>query len=316
MRDEISDSHLQGFRRLREHGISGDDLRPWIARARAVTVETFLDQVRWVEAARAGWCANGHRNFAAGRPDPPSPSGPPSFTEWIRIRAEWNLRPDLLAWIACGWQISARGGIEPPPPGPVGSEIGEAGRVAAPGANPLGPSSVPNPLVPSLSEPATRTQRLFAPQSVARELTLALEAVRAIHGSALPDWWCLEVMMLHVRRDWARESNWARTRTEHYEIFARDGFRCTAPGCRSRRNLQAHHIAFRSQGGSDDPSNLTTLCAACHQFALHTAQALKVRGRAPHRLVWEMGRETGPDGRERPWRRFVGEFRREKMAQR
>jgi 5-methylcytosine-specific restriction endonuclease McrA len=119
-------------------------------------------------------------------------------------------------------------------------------------------------------------------------------------------------MMLHVRRDWARESNWARTRTEHYEIFARDGFRCTSPGCRSRRNLQAHHIAFRSRGGSDDPSNLTTLCAACHQFALHTAQTLRVRGRAPHRLVWEMGRETGPDGHERPWRRFVGEFRREK----
>jgi hypothetical protein len=126
-----------------------------------------------------------------------------------------------------------------------------------------------------------------------------VEVVRSMLQPALPAWWCLEYMMLCVRRDWARESRWAGRRTEHYEIFERDGFRCTSPGCRSSRNLQAHHIRFRSQGGGDEPSNLTTLCAACHQFAVHRAGVLRVKGQAPHRLVWRMGRTT-----------YVGEFRR------
>jgi len=48
-------------------------------------------------------------------------------------------------------------------------------------------------------------------------------------------------------------------------VFERDGYRCTVPGCTSQRNLHAHHVLFRSAGGSDDLANLTTLCAAHHQ---------------------------------------------------
>jgi len=33
---------------------------------------------------------------------------------------------------------------------------------------------------------------------------------------------------------------------------------------RSSQNLQVHHKTFRSQQGSDDDSNLITLCAGCH----------------------------------------------------
>ena len=43
-------------------------------------------------------------------------------------------------------------------------------------------------------------------------------------------------------------------------ILHRDGGACTADGCQSRYRLQPHHITPRSQGGSHDPSNLTTLC--------------------------------------------------------
>jgi hypothetical protein len=43
-------------------------------------------------------------------------------------------------------------------------------------------------------------------------------------------------------------------------ILHRDGGACTADGCRSRYRLQPHHIIPRSQGGTHDPSNLTTLC--------------------------------------------------------
>ena len=32
-------------------------------------------------------------------------------------------------------------------------------------------------------------------------------------------------------------------------VYARAGWRCTAPGCTSRRNLEDHHLVHRSRGG-------------------------------------------------------------------
>jgi len=43
-------------------------------------------------------------------------------------------------------------------------------------------------------------------------------------------------------------------------VLHRDGGACTADGCQSRYRLQPHHITPKSQGGSHDPANLTTLC--------------------------------------------------------
>lgn len=34
--------------------------------------------------------------------------------------------------------------------------------------------------------------------------------------------------------------------------------------CMERRNLHCHHIKRRSQGGSDDASNLLVVCQRCH----------------------------------------------------
>jgi len=48
----------------------------------------------------------------------------------------------------------------------------------------------------------------------------------------------------------------------------RDGG-CTIAGCRSRYRLQPHHIRPRSQGGSHDPDNLTTLCWYHHHVVIH-----------------------------------------------
>ena len=115
--------------------------------------------------------------------------------------------------------------------------------------------------------------------------------------------------MLHVRREWAEQNAHARRNTENYDIYERDGFRCTAPGCTSRRELHAHHIHFAAHGGPDDPSNLTTLCRACHLFAVHQAGIIRLHGQAPDRITWEMGFETAPDGTTRPRRTFRGEFR-------
>ena len=52
-------------------------------------------------------------------------------------------------------------------------------------------------------------------------------------------------------------------------IMHHDGGACTVDGCRSRYRLQPHHIKPRSQGGSHDPSNLTTLCWFHHHVVVH-----------------------------------------------
>ena len=84
-----------------------------------------------------------------------------------------------------------------------------------------------------------------------------------------------------------------KIRREH-RVFERDGWRCQAPGCFSRRNLQAHHIQFRSHGGSDDQENLVTICWSCHLHGIHERR-LKVTGKAPDGLTWEVGcRSDGP----------------------
>ena len=47
------------------------------------------------------------------------------------------------------------------------------------------------------------------------------------------------------------------------QVLRRDGWQCQV--CGSRQNLQVHHKQLRSQQGSDDDSNLITLCAGCHE---------------------------------------------------
>jgi len=77
-------------------------------------------------------------------------------------------------------------------------------------------------------------------------------------------------------------------------VFERDGWRCAVPGCSSRANLHGHHVRFRSAGGSDEMENRVTLCAFHHQRCLH-AGLLRVTGRAPDALIFELGvRPEGP----------------------
>ncbi len=66
-------------------------------------------------------------------------------------------------------------------------------------------------------------------------------------------------------------------------VMTRDGFQCRVPGCRSKRNLDVHHIVFQSRRGSHKASNLITLCSGHHQ-QLHEG-ALVVSGKAPHAVV-------------------------------
>ena len=54
----------------------------------------------------------------------------------------------------------------------------------------------------------------------------------------------------------------ARTR---FEIFKRDGFRCTYCGTSPvERPLHVDHVEPKSKGGGDDAANLVTACADCN----------------------------------------------------
>ena len=102
----------------------------------------------------------------------------------------------------------------------------------------------------------------------------------------------LDAMLEHVFEAWTAGSSDGgeeRVRAAH-RVFARDGWRCTVPGCSSYRELHDHHIRFRSAGGSDAESNRTTLCAWHHLRGVHAGPArLRLRGKAPRRLRFELG---------------------------
>jgi hypothetical protein len=115
-----------------------------------------------------------------------------------------------------------------------------------------------------------------APPEVA-ELFLAM---RARAGS-------LERLLAHAIATWLQQA----APFEDYADFERDGWRCTVPGCTARKNLQSHHIRFRSAGGPDEPWNRTTLCAHHHQRGVHGSfgGTVRIRGTAPDGLVFELG---------------------------
>ncbi|MBK7582353.1 MAG: hypothetical protein IPI67_19370 [Myxococcales bacterium] len=56
-------------------------------------------------------------------------------------------------------------------------------------------------------------------------------------------------------------------------VLARDGGRCTVPGCSNALFLDVHHIELRSEGGRHEADALTTLCGAHHR-ALHEGTLL------------------------------------------
>ena len=67
----------------------------------------------------------------------------------------------------------------------------------------------------------------------------------------------------------------------------RDGYRCRAPGCRSARFLEVHHIIRKADGGTNKPSNLILLCDAHHKA--HHEGAITISGTAPHDVRFHRG---------------------------
>jgi hypothetical protein len=98
-----------------------------------------------------------------------------------------------------------------------------------------------------------------------------------------------EAMLDHALDAWCRSDGGLR---REHRIFERDGWRCAVPGCTSYRNLHDHHVEFRSAGGSDDESNRVALCAGHHLRGVHAGR-VRIRGRAPGGLRFELGVRPG-----------------------
>jgi hypothetical protein len=74
-----------------------------------------------------------------------------------------------------------------------------------------------------------------------------------------------------VRKKWLYQKgiNYGFANTKAY-VLTRDGYTCQhCKGKSKDQRLEVHHVIFRSQHGSDEESNLLTLCKICHD-GLHT----------------------------------------------
>jgi hypothetical protein len=142
---------------------------------------------------------------------------------------------------------------------------------------------------PDVDPEATQQLAWRLPYDVAALFAALRETVRsrlcAVRGPAVSQGQAFDAMLDCALAAWLLRDPSARRADP---VIERDGYRCAVPGCTSRRSLHDHHVAFRSAGGSDDPSNRITLCAFHHQRCLH-AGLLRVRGRAPGELVFELG---------------------------
>jgi hypothetical protein len=65
----------------------------------------------------------------------------------------------------------------------------------------------------------------------------------------------------HSKPSSARARRQRAPRGGHGPIFARDGWRCTVPGCSAWRSLHEHHV-WRAHGGDNARVNRTAVCAA------------------------------------------------------
>jgi hypothetical protein len=123
------------------------------------------------------------------------------------------------------------------------------------------------------------------PSRTAALLAAAFRAVRESEGALLSPSECLARLAWHFIGVWKPVRRRHATRSQ--AVRERDLGWCQVPGC-SRPATDAHHVLFRSLGGGDEPANLVSLCSPHHLRGVHLGN-VRVRGRAPDALVWELG---------------------------
>ena len=69
-----------------------------------------------------------------------------------------------------------------------------------------------------------------------------------------------------------------------YFVFARDNYTCQVCGGKNKI-FQLHHIIYRSNGGSDRPDNLATVCTDCHITDNHKKGGIFYKWQEEHKKV-------------------------------
>jgi hypothetical protein len=123
-----------------------------------------------------------------------------------------------------------------------------------------------------------------APRHTVELFAAVCRAAQRAAGEALTPGECFLWAVIHF----IGSHDVAERRTLQKRILERDQHRCQFPGC-SRAAVHAHHMRPRSQGGTDDEWNLIGLCAVHHLRGVHGGY-IRVSGRAPDELVWELTR--------------------------
>ena len=77
-------------------------------------------------------------------------------------------------------------------------------------------------------------------------------------------------------------------------------------GCGATERLSVHHIVPPRNGGSDDTTNLTTLCVRCHRAADRLARHAEKQVSDQTRYAAHPAPFRGPDGQ--PWSRQWYEY--------
>jgi len=129
--------------------------------------------------------------------------------------------------------------------------------------------------------------QVWAPRPVAGLVAMAFGAARKATGRWISDGECLERIAAHFLDIWKPVVEGRVTPSS--KVLQRDNWLCRVPGC-SLAADHAHHIDFKSHGGSDEPWNRISLCAAHHLHGVHQGW-IKVSGTAPDGLRWEL--QTG-----------------------
>ncbi|HWE25198.1 MAG TPA: HNH endonuclease [Myxococcales bacterium] len=123
---------------------------------------------------------------------------------------------------------------------------------------------------------------LRMPARVRRVLEDAIRAARKEAGKWITPSECLRRIAQHFIDVW--EKGRKERNTVQNRVRKRDKGFCQVPWC-SRVMAHVHHIIRRSQGGSNDPSNLISLCVAHHLHGVHDGW-IRVSGKAPDKLRW------------------------------
>jgi hypothetical protein len=155
-----------------------------------------------------------------------------------------------------------------------------------------------------LATPAADTDSSLYFVGPASVIALARDVISASGRPYEAPWRALERMLIHAR------DTWADVDRHRNPVHERDGWRCRVPACSSRRNLQEHHVIYRSRGGGNDRSNRISICAWHHLRGIHGG-VVRARGDANEVVAWELGvglrSLRGADGDKRPLMRFENE---------